>query len=71
MIVSATLPKTLADFSRAGLKDPEVIKVDAEARLSENLYTAYFRLREEEKLAAIRYLCAEVVPEKEQALVCH
>lgn len=37
MLFSATMPKQLVQFSRAGLRDPQFIRLDAEATLSSEL----------------------------------
>lgn len=45
LLFSATLPKRVAEFTRAGLKDPELIRLDTETRVSESLALAFFRMR--------------------------
>lgn len=37
LLFSATLPKSLVDFARAGLTDPVLIRLDVDSKLSENL----------------------------------
>lgn len=37
LLFSATLPKQLMQFARAGLRDPELIRLDVERKISENL----------------------------------
>ena len=37
LLFSATLPSALIQFTRAGLKDPEVVRLDVETKVSENL----------------------------------
>ena len=34
---SATLPQAIIQFSRAGLKDPEMVRLDVDTKVSENL----------------------------------
>lgn len=53
MLVSATMPTQLADFARAGLRDPAVIRLDAEHTLSDNLATWFLMVRPEQKVAAL------------------
>ena len=37
LLFSATLPKLLVDFSKAGLHDPTLVRLDVDTKLSENL----------------------------------
>ena len=37
VLFSATLPKLLVEFARAGLQDPTLIRLDADTKLSEQL----------------------------------
>ena len=37
MLFSATMPRQLMEFARAGLKDPEVVRLDVESTISDNL----------------------------------
>ena len=37
ILISATLPKLMVDFARAGLRDPTLVRLDVESKLSENL----------------------------------
>lgn len=39
MLVSATMPAILAEFARAGLVDPQVVRLDTETRISPDLRT--------------------------------
>lgn len=45
LLFSATLPSALAEFARAGLKDPEFIRLDADSKLSPDLSLAFFTVR--------------------------
>ena len=42
LLFSATLPRSLADFASAGLAQPQVVRLDAERRLSPDLALAFF-----------------------------
>eukprot|EP00951_Prasinocladus_malaysianus_P050154 scaffold677475_cov47-Prasinocladus_malaysianus.AAC.1 len=53
LLFSATLPKMLAEFAKAGLKDPEVIRLDADTKISPNLSMSFFMCRTEDKPAAL------------------
>ena len=37
MLFSATMPQMLLQFTRAGLKNPEMIRLDVDTKISENL----------------------------------
>ncbi|CAE7455523.1 Ddx54 [Symbiodinium necroappetens] len=52
LLFSATLPQQLVAFSRAGIKDPAFVRLDAETSLSEQLSLWYLFVRQDEKLAA-------------------
>ena len=45
LLFSATLPKALAEFARAGLRDPELVRLDADTKISPDLALAFFTLR--------------------------
>jgi len=53
LLFSATMPKSLAEFARAGLREPELVRLDTDARISENLKLAFFKVRSAEKYAAL------------------
>lgn len=46
MLISATLPAMLLEFSRAGLRDPEMVRLDTDNKLSPNLCSTFFITRE-------------------------
>jgi ATP-dependent RNA helicase DDX54/DBP10 len=45
LLFSATLPSSLAEFARAGLKEPEFVRLDADTKLSPDLSLAFFTVR--------------------------
>lgn len=61
LLFSATMPRILAEFARAGLKDPELIRLDADSKISPDLKMHFFRVRDEEKIAALLFLLREVI----------
>eukprot|EP00242_Pyramimonas_sp_CCMP2087_P000732 CAMPEP_0198231346 /NCGR_PEP_ID=MMETSP1445-20131203/115152_1 /TAXON_ID=36898 /ORGANISM="Pyramimonas sp., Strain CCMP2087" /LENGTH=830 /DNA_ID=CAMNT_0043911955 /DNA_START=63 /DNA_END=2550 /DNA_ORIENTATION=- len=69
MLVSATMPSLLAEFARAGLHDPQVVRLDAESKISPDLQVQFFMCRAEEKTAALMFLIKELINEKEQTIV--
>jgi len=45
LLFSATLPAALAEFARAGLKDPAFVRLDADTKLSPDLRLCFATLR--------------------------
>lgn len=68
-LFSATMPKQLVEFSRAGLKDPRVFRLDVENKISPQLRLQFFTLRKEQKPAALLYLLREFVKPDQQTVV--
>ena len=60
LLFSATLPKALVEFARAGLREPKLIRLDTDTKVSENLRLAFFICRKEEKAAALLKLLKHV-----------
>ena len=69
LLFSATLPKMLVDFASAGLKDPKLVRLDTDIKISENLRTAFFTMRLEEKPAALIYILRNVIPQEQQTII--
>ena len=69
MLVSATMPKILAEFTHAGLKDPAFVRLDADTKISPTLRIGFLQVRKAEKPAALMHLIREVLPSKEQTIV--
>ncbi|KIM20684.1 hypothetical protein M408DRAFT_30142 [Serendipita vermifera MAFF 305830] len=68
VLFSATLPKTLVDFAKAGLQDPKLVRLDSEIKISQDLRMAFWSIREGERDAALLCLLRDVikVPTKDQ-----
>lgn len=45
LLFSATMPRALAEFARAGLREPTLIRLDAESKVSPDLGMAFFTVR--------------------------
>lgn len=45
LLFSATMPAALAEFARAGLREPELVRLDAESKISPDLGLAFFTVR--------------------------
>ena len=69
LLFSATLPKMLVDFASAGLRDPKLIRLDTDVKISENLRMAFFTLRLEEKPPALIYILRNIIPQEQQTIV--
>ena len=69
LLFSATMPSQLAEFVRVGLRDPQVIRLDAEMKVSPDLKLSFTMLRQDEKIPALLYILREVVPPKQQTVV--
>ena len=69
LLFSATLPKQLIQFTRAGLRDPQLIRLDTDIKMSDELRLAFFAVRSNEKVAALLYLVRTVIPSDQQTIV--
>jgi ATP-dependent RNA helicase DDX54/DBP10 len=69
LLFSATLPSALAEFAKAGLRDPRLVRLDLETKISPDLKLVFFTLRQEEKYAALLYLIRELIGSDEQTLI--
>nr|XP_017247102.1 PREDICTED: putative DEAD-box ATP-dependent RNA helicase 29 [Daucus carota subsp. sativus] len=69
LLFSATLPSALAEFAKAGLRDPQRVRLDLETKISPDLKLVFFTLRQEEKHAALLYLIEERIRPDEQTLI--
>ncbi|WFD32156.1 RNA helicase [Malassezia sp. CBS 17886] len=62
LLFSATLPKTLVEFARAGLdSNPKLIRLDAESKISPDLRMAFFSVKPSDKDAALLLLLRDVI----------
>lgn len=69
LLFSATLPSVLAEFAKAGLRDPQLVRLDVDNKISPDLKLVFFTLRQEEKNAALLYLVREQISSDEQSLI--
>nr|XP_015221580.1 PREDICTED: ATP-dependent RNA helicase DDX54 [Lepisosteus oculatus] len=69
LLFSATLPKLLVEFARAGLTEPVLIRLDVDTKLSDQLKLAFFQLRQDDKPALLLHLLRSVVKPQEQTVV--
>jgi hypothetical protein len=59
LMFSATLPRSLADFAAAGLSSPQLVRLDADRKLSPDLGLAFFTGGEEG--TSFRVSCGSVL----------
>ncbi|KAG6861101.1 hypothetical protein C0995_004038 [Termitomyces sp. Mi166 len=61
LLFSATLPKSLVEFARAGLVEPKLVRLDAESKISTDLRMAFFSVKQAEKEACLLSLLRDVI----------
>src|SRR5258707_303509 len=61
VLFSATLPKSLVEFAKAGLQNPKLVRLDAETKLSNDLRMAFFSVKQAEKDACLLTLLRDVI----------
>uniref|UniRef100_A0A672IW94 RNA helicase n=1 Tax=Salarias fasciatus TaxID=181472 RepID=A0A672IW94_SALFA len=69
LLFSATLPKLLVEFARAGLTEPVLIRLDVDSKLSDQIKLSFFYLRADDKPALLLHLLRNVVKPQEQTVV--
>jgi len=62
LLFSATMPAAVAEFARAGLRAPELVRLDTDTKISPDLALAFFTLRQDDKAAALLQIVQEVLP---------
>lgn len=61
LLISATLPKSLVEFARAGLQDPKLIRLDADSKVSPDLENAFFTVKSADRDGALLHILEKVV----------
>ncbi|RAL65733.1 hypothetical protein DID88_005401 [Monilinia fructigena] len=61
LLFSATLPKSLVEFARAGLQEPSLVRLDAESKVSPDLQSAFFSVKGAEKEGALLHILQDLV----------
>ena len=61
LLFSATLPKSLVEFARAGLQEPSLIRLDSESKISPDLQSCFFTLKGAEREGALLHLLHDVL----------
>jgi ATP-dependent RNA helicase DDX54/DBP10 len=61
LLFSATLPKSLVEFARAGLQDPVLVRLDADSKISPDLQNAFFTVKSSEKEGALLHILQDII----------
>ncbi|KAF7376175.1 ATP-dependent RNA helicase DBP10 [Mycena sanguinolenta] len=61
LLFSATLPKSLVEFAKAGLQNPKLVRLDAESKISPDLKMAFFSVKQAEKDACLLAILRDVI----------
>ncbi|XP_078083148.1 ATP-dependent RNA helicase DDX54 [Mustelus asterias] len=69
LLFSATLPKQLVEFARAGLMEPVLIRLDVDTKLNEQLQLAFFHVRADDKTAVLLHLLRNIIKPQEQTVI--
>ena len=68
-LFSATLPKLLVDFAKAGLTDPTLVRLDVETKIPETLKLAFLKVNTDGKDGVLLHLLKNVIPAGQQTIV--
>uniref|UniRef100_A0A1B6CZ60 RNA helicase n=1 Tax=Clastoptera arizonana TaxID=38151 RepID=A0A1B6CZ60_9HEMI len=69
LLFSATLPKVLVEFARAGLNDPVLLRLDVESKLPDTLDLSLISCRSDEKPAALLCLLKQLIKKDSLTLI--
>merc|ERR1719187_807030 len=69
LLFSATLPRLLVDFAKAGLADPTLVRLDVESKVPETLKLAFLKSRADSKDAVLLHLLRNVIAPSQQTIV--
>ena len=61
LLFSATLPRSLVEFARAGLQEPNLVRLDAESKIAPDLQSAFFTMKSAEKEGALLHILSDVI----------
>lgn len=61
LLFSATLPKSLVEFARAGLQEPNLVRLDAESKISPDLQSAFFSVKSAEKEGSLLHILSDII----------
>ncbi|KAJ6259285.1 ATP-dependent RNA helicase dbp10 [Drechslerella dactyloides] len=60
-LFSATLPKSLVEFAKAGLHEPSLVRLDADSKVSTELESVFFSIKTEEKEGALLQILQDLI----------
>uniref|UniRef100_A0A7E4VM66 RNA helicase n=1 Tax=Panagrellus redivivus TaxID=6233 RepID=A0A7E4VM66_PANRE len=69
LLFSATLPKLLIEFAKAGLSDPTLVRLDVDTKVSENMSMVFLACRAHDKISALLFLARKAIRQKEQTII--
>lgn len=61
LLFSATLPKSMVEFTQAGLQEPTLVRLDAESKVSPDLESAFFSVKSAEKEGALLHILNDLI----------
>ena len=61
LLFSATLPKSLVEFARAGLQEPSLVRLDGESKISPDLKSVFFTVKSADKEGALLHILQDVI----------
>ncbi|KAL8760489.1 MAG: hypothetical protein Q9184_003333 [Pyrenodesmia sp. 2 TL-2023] len=61
LLFSATLPRSLVEFARAGLQEPHLVRLDAESKVSPDLQSVFFTMKSAEKEGALLHVLQDII----------
>lgn len=61
LLFSATLPRSLVEFARAGLQEPRLVRLDTESKVSADLESAFFSVKGAEKEGALIHILQDLI----------
>ena len=61
LLFSATLPKSLVEFARAGLQEPNLVRLDSESKVSPDLESAFLTMKSAEKEGALLHILSDII----------
>ena len=69
LLFSATMPQQLAEFAKAGLKNPLFVRLDVESNLSDTLKSIHLHCNHNDKMATLIYLLKNFVNKEQMTAV--
>lgn len=61
ILFSATLPKSLVNFAKIGLNNPMLVRLDTEAKISDQLEMCFISAKQQEREANLLFILQEII----------